>query len=309
MSDFFEGLPFPIPVPKPAKRRQETFGHDAYAAMPKGAIRAAWFRVFRGVPACYLLEIDTKAGRAKRWDRVVASFDSTLAAGTLVTGVVITHQGRRFFSVLDIQVYAGRQVEHLRRSERMTCIRAMLRRTSSANHSPLFLTFGLPPTAASRKQASALVPSLPYDVGWLHGVRDIDTSLGTIISYNPPRAPVSSGRCVFLVTAMRDQDIYTLSTSDGDSSRTACVQTLEDSARLNRLFRHVRETEDPDEQEISEDDERFEDVSPERYLSGGPVSMECMYSSRFKKWAPVSASAEPLSSHEQALGIERGAAT
>jgi hypothetical protein len=308
MSSFLEGLPSPISVPKPAKRRQETFGHDAYAAMPKGSIQAAWFRVFRGVPACYLLEIDAKAGRARRWDRVVASFDSTLAAGTLVTGVVITHRGRRFFSILDIQLYGGRQVEHLRRSERMTCVRAMLRRTSSANHSPLFLTFGLPPTATSRKQANALVTSLPYEVAWLHGIRDVDTSPGTDISYNAPRAP-APGRCVFLVTAMRDQDIYTLSTSDDNSSRTACVQTLEDSARLNRLFRRVRETEDPDEQELSEDDEMFEDVSPERYLAGGPVCMECVYSARFKKWSPVSTSAEPLSSHGYALGIERGAAT
>lgn len=308
MSSFFEGLPSPIPLPKHAGRRQETFGHDAYAAMPKGSIQAAWFRVFRGAPTCYLLELDAQSGRAKRWAPVVASFDNTLSAGTLVTGVVVKHQERRFFAILDIQLYAGRRVEQLRRCERMTCVRAMLRRTAPFNYSPLFLTFGLPPTAGSRKQASALAAKLPYDIGWLHGCRLNDTSPGTTIPYNAPRARLPTSKCVFLVTAMREQDVYTLATSDGNATRTACVQTLEDSARLNRLFRNVRETEDPDEQELSEDDDAFEDISPEKYLSGGALRMECVYAPRFKKWAPVSVSEEALSSHECAVSIERAAA-
>lgn len=301
---FCDGMPM-IMAPQLAKGRQMTFGHDTYEAMPKGPTVAAWFRCVKGVPCCYLLELDGR-GRASAWTRVVASFDSTVAAGTVVVGVLLTHAGRRFFSTFDIRVYAGRSLEGVCRQDRDSCIAAFLRRTSAANYAPSFVTFGAPPRAPTRKAAMRLAAGLPYEVTALHATRATHIAPGVLVPVSAPqrRGPRGTANCVMRVRASADQDVYTLVCSDGDASRTACVQTLEKSAQLNRMFRRIPETDDIDRQELSEDEDTFENVAPDRHLAGGDIPMECTYAERFRKWIPVRPTKERIWSSAEVAKLE-----
>ena len=100
----------------------------------------------------------------------------------------------------------------------------------------------------------------------------------------------SSGVCTYELTV--------------DTSRAACVQTLEKSAQLNRLFRRIPATDDIDRQELSEDEETFENVAPNRHLAGSDIPMECIYAERFHKWIPVRPTTERTWSNTEVSKLE-----
>lgn len=266
---------------------------------------AAWFRCVKGVPCCYLLELNSR-GRASAWTRVAASFDTTVAAGTVVVGVLLTHAGRRFFSTFDIRVYAGRSLEGARRQDRDSCTAAFLRRTSAASYAPSFVTFGAPPRAPTRKAAMVLAAALPYEVAALHATSRAAAGSGVLVPVSAPQRCAARGKanCVMCVRASAEQDVYALVCSDGDTSRAACVQTLEKSAQLNRLFRRIPATDDIDRQELSEDEETFENVAPNRHLAGSDIPMECIYAERFHKWIPIRPTKERIWSSAEVSKLE-----
>ena len=57
---------------------------------------------------------------------------------------------------------------------------------------------------------------------------------------------------------------------------------------MNRLFRRIRENENLDAIEESEDEEDFENVDPEKYVDlKKTLFMECRFHLKFKKWVPI----------------------
>jgi hypothetical protein len=57
---------------------------------------------------------------------------------------------------------------------------------------------------------------------------------------------------------------------------------------MNSLFRKVRENENLDYIEESEDEEDFENVNVDKFVDlKKSVPMECVFNRKFKKWIPV----------------------
>ena len=68
----------------------------------------------------------------------------------------------------------------------------------------------------------------------------------------------------------------------------ALVPTYESSVMMNSLFRNIRENIDLDALEESEDEEVFEDISPDKFVDlERSYFMECEYSYKFRKWIPL----------------------
>ena len=57
---------------------------------------------------------------------------------------------------------------------------------------------------------------------------------------------------------------------------------------LNSLFRNIKENNNLDYIEASDDEEDFEDVSHDKYVDLDKIIyMRCVYNYHFKKWEPV----------------------
>jgi hypothetical protein len=96
---------------------------------------------------------------------------------------------------------------------------------------------------------------------------------------------------VFLVKPTETNDIYTLYGNDKTKQRvkigTACIKTYETSVLMNSLFRTIKENENLDALEESDDeddnlnnDDRFVHMDRE-------YEMVCEYNNRFNKWCPI----------------------
>jgi hypothetical protein len=106
--------------------------------------------------------------------------------------------------------------------------------------------------------------------------------------YNKPQYRIAT---TFLVKADIDADIYRLFAYGRNKTREyygiAYIGSYETSVFMNRIFRDIKENENLDFIEESDDEEEFENVDPERFVDLEKEALvECIFSAKFKKWIP-----------------------
>ena len=126
---------------------------------------------------------------------------------------------------------------------------------------------------------------------------------GTVFNFNYSK-PQYKKRTIFEVMADIQYDVYLLYaynnmsiTGTGGSSKTveknvyvnvAFISNYKTSKMMNRIFRKIKENENLDYIEESEDEEDFENADPEKFVDlKKKVIMEFQFNFKFKKWMPL----------------------
>lgn len=126
---------------------------------------------------------------------------------------------------------------------------------------------------------------------------------GTVFNFNYSK-PQYKKRTLFEVMADIQYDVYLLYaynnlsiTGTGGSSKTveknvyvnvAFISNYKTSKMMNRIFRKIKENENLDYIEESEDEEDFENADPEKFVDlKKKVIMEFQFNFKFKKWMPL----------------------
>jgi hypothetical protein len=96
---------------------------------------------------------------------------------------------------------------------------------------------------------------------------------------------------VFLVSADLQYDVYHLFAygrkSESVYYNIAYIPNYTSSVFMNKIFRKIKENENLDAIEESDDEEEFENTSEDKYVDlQKTVAMECTFSQKFKKWVP-----------------------
>ena len=98
---------------------------------------------------------------------------------------------------------------------------------------------------------------------------------------------------VFNVTADPQLDLYHLYAYGGPGNvqvycGLACIQSLQTSMFMNKLFRRIRENDNLDLAEESEDEDDFENTDTHKYVNlDAIIPIECAFNNKHKKWMPV----------------------
>ena len=102
----------------------------------------------------------------------------------------------------------------------------------------------------------------------------------------------NSSYTTFKVMATIQDDIYNLYSVENHKEKEkfigiAMISTYKCSVMMNKLFRKIKENDNLDLLEESEDEEEFENIKEDKYVDlNKSVLMKCVYSKRFKKWQP-----------------------
>ena len=68
---------------------------------------------------------------------------------------------------------------------------------------------------------------------------------------------------------------------------TARIPNYTTSIMMNKLFRTIKENDNLDKLEESDDEDEFENVDLDKFVDlNKRVIMECVYNNKFKKWVP-----------------------
>lgn len=90
---------------------------------------------------------------------------------------------------------------------------------------------------------------------------------------------------IFTIQAEEKQDIYKLYNSDFEGY--AHIPRYETSVMMNKLFRKIKENENLDALEESDDEDEFENVSSSKYVNLDVLyQFKCKWNPRFKLWEP-----------------------
>jgi len=124
-------------------------------------------------------------------------------------------------------------------------------------------------------------------------------------SYNESNAPYKNTKQntyqntfnkehVFIVKPNIQNDIYNLYTLTNDSKTeifhdTAYIPNYTTSVMMNKLFRNIKENDNLDRLEESDDEDEFENENIDKFVYlEKTYPMKCKYNYKFKKWYPVS---------------------
>ena len=112
---------------------------------------------------------------------------------------------------------------------------------------------------------------------------------------------------VFNVTADPQLDLYHLYAYGGKSGLVYCglagIQSFKTSIFMNKLFRRIRENDNLDLAEESEDEADFENMDANKYVNVDTVlQIECVFNQKHKRWIPVRLSRDKLTHIEKLVG-------
>ena len=74
---------------------------------------------------------------------------------------------------------------------------------------------------------------------------------------------------------------------------------------MNKLFRRVRENDNIDFIEESDDEDMFEDVRNDKFLLNTTYTIRCVFNKKYKKWEPLNITNDPISKKQELLFLEK----
>jgi hypothetical protein len=305
---------------------KKVYNSDMILVIPDGKKCFAWFTYINERPSCLIMELagDKNIIDIKH---VNACFSNELSYGTILYGTLFTHLGNRFFTIENIFSYKDELIERANWSFKMEKIKKMLKydlKQCAYNNS--FIVFGLPIICRTNDELQNKLQNIKYKINSIQYRLNNKTDNYLFITYdnyiNHKDIPVVNkyvqpqlqenpvekiivkqqvkskasgkpfGEVVFLIKADIQNDIYNLYCLDQnfkeEQHSIAHVPDYNTSVMMNKLFRIIKENNNLDALEESDDEEEFEneDISKFVHLDKS-YKMICQYNHKFKKWTPI----------------------
>lgn len=260
-----------------------------FSLLPQGVRSLLWFTYIEDRHVPLLLTLD-RTGNINSAIPTTLSFSDelVLGEGTILNGIIFDYNSVKCFTCLEPLIYKGQAVWREKLSTKMDILGHIV--NNEMNVTPFckdWLLVGLPYTTTSFNDAVSVARTLPYSV---HGIRLFDRSNTRTLGY-VKYTGLQVSTAIFTVKAQTQADVYSLYTKDhikGNRPRIALVQDYKASVMMNKLFRQIKENDNLDLLEESDDEDEFENISDDKYVDTKKTYlMECVYEPRFKKWRPI----------------------
>lgn len=268
--------------------------YDLYAAIPAGKKMMTWFTYYKSQHCCFLVHTD-KTCTVHKIENSVASFHPELCLGTIVYGTLINYDKSPFFCIEDICYYKDKalgpnQNRGFTNQKKYDLLCYILeheinKRTLLPNH----LTFMLPYMATTRSQLYDYLPNLPYKIYCIQHILLKTRKLMNEVIYRKEPPTI---KAIFCVKANVQNDIYELYCYHNNTTENyyniAYIPDYKTSVFMNNIFRYIKENDNLDSLEESDDEEDFENIDEAKYVDlNKTVNMECCYNAKFRKWVPL----------------------
>jgi hypothetical protein len=302
---------------------------DYFIAIPRGTKCFAYFTNYHNKPVCFIMELTHKK-QIVDIKMFNACFSSDLAYGTIFYGTLFYTSGNRFFTIEDIFLYKGNPVERSNWHYKIELISKILKKDmKQIAYNNSYIVFGLPIITNTLDELDKKIENLKYPIDFIQMYILNQVNTFSSIKYSdycspiikeedtksivkPVKKPDERERFVktekikkeyvFLVKADMQDDIYHLFSIDHLECGTAHIPDFETSVMMNKLFRIIKENDNLDALEESDDDEEFENEQLDKFVKLDKCEkMWCQYNYKFKRWVPkkiASSTYQVISSEE-----------
>jgi hypothetical protein len=276
--------------------------------IPVGTKGYAWLSFYGADDVCFLMELNKE-----RNITVINGYpleNTIFNNGTLFYGTIVSPSE---FVIEDIFVYQGIHIKTTMFADKLSFIEKFLQIYKGVIH--FYLPFMWPmmkstpydplyntpvDTQFHHIQYRCLTKTAPYlnvfptKKGFSTGPGPIVIKDEYLIPYRQANfsKPQYKQTTVFKIMADIQFDIYRLFAYGPQKKEiyynVAYISNYKTSVMMNRLFRKIKENENLDAVEESEDEEDFENIDIEKYVdTQKSLLMECRFHMKFKKWVPI----------------------
>ena len=276
---------------------------DLILAIPEGKKCFAWFTNYNSDNVCFLLEMNN-THKITDVNIITTGFDDSLATCTIFYGTLFM---KNCFCIEDIYYYKNKSyvnISYLIKLETLGKIFKNEISQSALNNT--FIIFGLPLMHTDFNSLLRDIQLLPYKINQLkHRFFDKKNTRKILtMNYFKPGNQYSItniskntlSKAVFKVTADVEPDIYNLFFYKNGLEEyydIACIPDYKTSVMMNKLFRKIKENDNLDAIEESDNEDEFEDGKEDKYVYlERSFKLNCEYNHKFKRWYPVSLAEE-----------------
>ena len=294
----------------------KVYNSDIILAVPEGRKSFAWFTSYNDKNVCLIMEL-AENKQISNIKIVNACFSSELAYGTIFYGTTFYHSHNKFFTIENIFYYKGNDVSQYNWGNKFALFKTILSRDIkqiSLNNS--FMVFGLPLLSNNIDDFTNKVKELKYRITSIQFLLFKRNNNFLFMSYSKfieqkslnystkrndnTERPIaknyvkndSKREIIFKIKPDIQNDIYYLyGLNDNNKEEYYDIALIPDfttSVMMNKLFRKIKENENLDALEESDDEEEFENEKEDRFVYlDKTYNMICLYNYKFKKWVPI----------------------
>jgi len=275
---------------------------DIYLTIPKGRKYFAWLTTYKSSPACLLLELNKDKTSINSIQIGGSSFNKllTVGSGTVFYGTLFSLNKSSFFNIENIFYFKGKNISHLNQLNKINTIAYILKNhINNVLYTSQSLVFGLPIIETNRNKLLDIIQSLSYDIYCIQ-----HRSLTNNYPFKNERIHIEKKIYAnLLVKPHLQNDIYEVfSQTDNKliSNGFMVVSDYKTSVFMNNLFRTIKENDNLDALEESDDEDEFENTSPDKFVDMDTTYvMNCLYSNKFKYWIPLDITKSSITQNSQ----------
>jgi len=211
------------------------------------------------------------------------SFHPSLSLGTILFGVCFKYENINFFVIEDILYYKGKHIASNTFQSKISLFEVLLKREiqQQPTNDPNDIIIGLPIITTINEISIDFIDSLPYQVKYIqfrNSYKQNGNHRFQLLLENFRK----SFEKIFLVKPDIKNDIYHLYNMNNQFVDVACIPDYKTSVFMNKLFRNIKENDNLDLLEESDDEDEKQFVYLDR-----EYKMLCSYNKKFKKWVPL----------------------
>ena len=284
-------------------------------AIPEGRKYFAWFTTYKTQNVCFLLEISNNK-QICNIECIYTCFQRDLAYETVLYGTGFKQMGRRFFSCEDIYMYKGNTlIKNTHYSKKLIMFQNIFKNEiKQVSYNNQMITFGLPIMSVNVDNLNDKIRDLSYKIKYIQFrteqnqilnkplvdadpvivrpsitkpiiTKPIITKLDNKINNRSKERPKEK---VFTIKADIQNDIYNLyDVVSNELLDIAYIPDYKTSVMMNKLFRNIKENQNLDALEESDDEEEFENDKIDKFVYlDRSFDMICEYNMKYKRWQP-----------------------
>ena len=280
----------PFEPPYEYTTHKDVRGKDRlYVALPFGKRHFAWFTHYKNQNVCFLIELSIGHTMSmKQIYPIITSFDSQLSLGTILYGTIVHKDNTSCFVMDDIIYDTGCKTASVPYINKVHRFKDMCEnQLGHTIYHPKQVLFVLPEMDIDMMNMAPKIPLLQYPFYCIMSVNLYgNTKRVKVITKNNTQI-----KGIFLIKPRIKSDTYELHVYDNNKTifhGFASIDTYVRSVAMNNLFRTIRENHYLDAIEESDDEDDFQNISPEKYVHlDRQIKMLCRWNPRFKRWIPL----------------------
>jgi len=280
--------------------------HDKYkhcnlfSAIPKGKEVFAWFTYYNNQKVCIILYLNDLISRKEKLfsniEITSCIFDSSLCLGTIFFGTIFHSNKNKYFCIQNIHFYKGNNIDYYYFQKKLALMMTIFNNEiKNKAYTQKQIIFGLPIMSENKDTLINKLDTLPYQILYIQCLYLHKHS----IIYNLPYTRVyysnnyeNAPTLIFNITPSIQNDIYLLHCFHNNKFKHfydfAFIPDYNTSVMMNKLFRIIKENDNLDLLEESDDEDEFQNINLDKFVYlDKTVSMICSFNFRFKKWVPI----------------------